>query len=94
MEGVVRVRQCGLRRRRHARSLRSTCAAEHLRVRVRVRAGPACTRALRRHLHGPTQIIQNSGNLFLIYLSILVIIVSKEMCTRCLQGIVTNPSEC
>lgn len=90
MEGVVRVRQCGLRRRRHARSLRSTCAAEHLRE----RAGPACTRALRRHLHGPTQIIQNSGNLF----SILVIIVSKEMHTRCvprcLLGIVTNPFEC
>lgn len=94
MEGVVRVRQCGLRRRRHARSLRSTCAAEHLRE----RAGPACTRALRRHLHGPTQIIQNSGNLFLIYLSILVIIVWNEMYTRCvprcLLGVVTNPSEC
>lgn len=52
-----------VRRRRHAGRLRSTCAVERLRVRVRVRARPARACALRRHLHGPTQIIQNSGNL-------------------------------
>lgn len=74
---VVSVRQCGVRRRRHARSLRSTSAAEHLRVRVR--AGPARTRALRRHLHRPTQILQNSGNLCLIHLSVLVTTVFKVM---------------